>query len=163
MGLFNNPAKDAKKIHETIDYRVLKAAWDSYSHKHVGKHVTTPAWFALFSVQNYKGDFSKFDSEELHLLKALTNVNEAYDSIIEALEKSKNDEELARQILVTHPNLEEAVPDEYNDVEKINEYIVAVIKQYQLLLEEFYSKYKKKIDLAVESLEQEESTNQLPP
>ena len=157
MALFSNAAKDAKKIQETIDYRVLKAAWDSYAQINVGStvsthRVATPAWYALFAIQNYNGKFDKFSVEELHLLEAISKVNTAYDDIITALELHSEDEDLARHILTTHPNLQEAVPHECDNVEKINEHIASVIRQYQSMLADFYKKYKKNIDATIKKL-----------
>ncbi len=157
MSIFGNPSKDAKKIHDAIDYRVLKAAWNSYAQINISSltrthKVATPAWFALFSIQNYEGNFNKFSVEELHLLQAIKNVHLAYDEIIKALEAHSGDEDLARHILNTHPNLRHAIPPQYDNVAKINGYIVTVIKQYEKLLAEFYKKYQKQIDKTVERL-----------
>lgn len=161
MALFSNAAKDAKKIQDTIDYRVLKAAWDSYAQINVGStasthRVATPAWYALFAIQNYKGKFDKFSTEELHLLEAISNVNNAYDEIIIALELNSENEELARHTLTTHPNLQEAVPRECDNVEKINAHIASVIKQYQAMLSDFYKKYQKPIDKTIGKLSNEQ-------
>lgn len=160
MSLFSNPAKDAKKIQETIDYRILKAAWDSFAQIQINNStrlfkVPTPAWFALFSIKNYNGDFNKFEIDELHLLKAITTVHIVYDEIIKALESHTGDEALARYILNTHPNLQQALPREYDNVEKVGSYIVQVIKQYEEMLSKFYVKHKVKIDKTVERLEKE--------
>jgi hypothetical protein len=158
MGLFDNPAKDAKKIQDQIDYRVLKAAWDSYAQINIGSRahthkVATPAWNALFSIQNYQGDFTKFDADDLHLLKSITTVQETYDEIIKALESQNDNEELARHILTTNPALQQAVPQSVDNVEKINAYIVSVIKKYKQLLSDYYKKYQSKIDPVVKRLE----------
>ncbi len=160
MSLFSNPVKDAKKIQETIDYRVLKAAWDSFSQIQMGNFVLsykvpTPAWFALSAIRNYNGDLNKFEENELHLLQAIKTVNKAYDEIVAALENHSNDEELARHIINTHPNLQQAIPREYDNVGKINSYIIKVIKQYQAMLSAFYTKHKNKIDKVLLKLDKQ--------
>ena len=160
MILFSNPAKDAKSIQAAIDYRVLKAAWDFFANIEVGSarnthKVTTPAWFALFAIQNYNGDFTKFDKDELHFLKALTNIRGIYDEIIASIEANSKNENLGRHILNTNPILIEIVPSEFYNSVKINEYIISVIKNYERLLEEFYKKYKSKIDKAIRKLEED--------
>lgn len=157
MALFSNPAKDAKKIQDKIDYRVLKAAWDSYAHINAGKLASTykratPAWFALFAIQNYNGNFSKFSEEELHLLESLTTVGNAYDKIIICLEENHENEELGRYILSSHPNLQEAVPSNADNVEKIIIHIASVIKEYKAMLEKFYDKHKSSIENTIEKL-----------
>ena len=158
MPIFKNPAKDAKKIQKAVDYRVLKAAWDSYAKLNARKgsktnRSATPAWFALFAIQNYKGDFRKFSKEELHLLIALKNVNNAYNEIISSLDSANSDTELARHILNTNPILEEIVPQDLYSLGKINGYIASSIKQYQSLLVDFNKKHQKNIDSAIEDLQ----------
>ena len=160
MFFFNNAVKDAKNIQNTINYKVLKVAWDSYAQITKGncdKHrMATPAWYALFSVINYKGDFKKFDLDDLHLLKSLQNVHETYDSIISALEDNSNDDELARYILNTNPDLTNVVPNEYDNVHKITGYIASVIRMYEEMLSEFCAKYGNKIQMQIEKLEQQQ-------
>jgi hypothetical protein len=157
--IFKNPSKDALKIQETIDYRVLKAAWDSYARINKGDFkakfkTSTPAWYALFAVQNYKGKFKDFSVEELHLLKSLTSVQSAYSDIIKALEDNASDEDLSEYILRTHPNLEQAVPKEFLYVDKIGGYIAKEIQTYQSLLLNFYTTYQPSIDDAIQKIEQ---------
>lgn len=158
MGLFSNPAKDAKVIQQVIDYRILKAAWDSYAMIDSGKLVkihqlATPAWFALFSIQNYKGDFTAFDVEERHLLAALAHPERAYQDILATLEANVHNLTLARYILNSHPNLQQAVPAQFDNAERINEYILRVVKKYVYLLTAYYKKYQKKIDAALQELD----------
>ena len=164
FSIFSNPARDAQKIQSVVDYRILKAAWDGYAQINVGSlcsthKIATPAWYALFSIQNYEGDFNKFDVDDLHLLKSLTSVNNAYDKIIKSLEKNCQNVNLGRHILTTHPNLQNAVPVEYDNAEKINSYIVNVIKQYQDMLTDFYKRHQKKIDRAVKKIEKDGELN----
>ena len=121
--------------------------------------VTTPAWFALFAIQNYAGNFKKFDKDELHFLKALTNVHGMYDKIIASLEDNSKNEELGRHILNTNPILNEIVPNEFYNSIKINEFIASVIKKYVVLLDDFYKKYKRKIDQAIIKLEANNKEN----
>lgn len=159
MGFFDNPVKDADKIHGAINYKVLRAAWDSYvkvnrqDHNKTDYKTTTPAWFALFAVKNYGGKFNKFQVDEISLLKSFTAVNKTYDEIVTALSGHAGDQELATHILDTHPDLMENMPEEFRSEERINEYLINVIREYQELLGHFYKKYGKKIDAAVEDLE----------
>ena len=162
FSFFNNPAKDAKRIHNAIDYRVVRAAWDGYVRlKKKDFQQThgsaTPAWFALFSIQNYKGNFKRFSKDELHLLQSFTMVHEAYEEIVNELSSHSNDKHFASQLLETHPNLHDALPDAYNNIDNVGAYLVRVIKQYQLMLEEFYAKYKQLIDDTIERLQSDES------
>lgn len=172
MLFFRNAAKDAQKIQNKINYKILKAAWDSYTHLNQGEcqqhRMATPAWYALFSIINFKGDFKKFDLDDFHLLKSLQNVNETYDKIIDALDSNAENEDLARHIMNTNPDLQSVVPAEYDNVDKINIYIASVIKAYELMLQNFCDKYKDKIDSQIavlevlsEKQEQEELGNML--
>lgn len=158
MGLFKNAAKDAKEIQEKVDYRILRAAWDGYVRikktGFQGAHRTaTPAWFALFAIQNYEGKFDKFDKDELHLLQALSHTAQAYDEIISELQEHESDGHLAEYIFSTHPDLHQAVPEEYDNEADLNRYIADVVTTYRDLLQRFYKRYRNEIDKAVEKLQ----------
>lgn len=153
-----NPAKDAAKIHNTIDYKVLRAAWDTYVRiKKTGFQQThstaTPAWFGLFAIQNHEGKFDRFDTDELHLLKAFTATHNACGEIITTLSENKADSSLAEHIMATHPNLQETVPEKHHNPDRIIEYITQVVKTYQKMLQEYYMRYKEEIDGAINRLE----------
>lgn len=160
MGFFDNPVKDAKKIHDTIDYRVLRAAWDGYvrSKKKDFKKshgAATPAWFALFAIQNYKGNFNKFDVEELPQLQSFVSVHEVYEEIKAELASHTNDQKFAEYLLETHPDLHDAVPSGKDSIDQIDQYIIDVLSRYQEMLEKFYKKYQKQIDGAIAKLQKQ--------
>lgn len=150
MGLFKNAAKDAKKIHEEFQYPIIRASWDAFTraqksgfeHTHQS---ATPAWFALFSVQNYKGKWSKFDKDEIHLLESFTQIQNSYEQILKVLNKNKDNQQLAEYILSTHPNLNEVVPTEFNNKEQIISYLIGVTDQYKTALHGFFETHQKDI------------------
>lgn len=159
ISFFADPVKEARKIQEMIDYRVLKAVWDYYfrvKRKDLAgqQKIATPAWFGLFAVQNHKGKFDQFETEELHLLTAFLGVKYIYDDIIASLEEHAEDKKMAAYILETHPSLSDAIPEKYDNIDDINQYLISVIRQYQKMLDQFYTKFKNPIDNAIKKIEE---------
>lgn len=157
MGLFDSPVRDAKKIQETIDYRVLRAAWDGYVRLKKSDFAdvhqsATPAWFALYAIINYNGNFKKFEPDELHQLEAFTKVPQTYELILQELTEHQQDEAFIKQVLATHPNLMEAIPQEYFDEGKVGSYLIATVSKYKKMLHNYYETHQKKIDATIEKL-----------
>lgn len=150
------PVEDSISIRQTIDYIILRAAWDQYveiksqdpDYKY-GDATPTPAWEALKKVEEYKGNFKKFTDAEQHLLRALKKGFLIYADVLHVLIDNHNDTEAGKNILEKYPDLLKSVPEEYANPEHILEVMIEVIRDYQWQLEQFSDKHIKKIDGAL--------------
>lgn len=158
-------AEDAKAIQESVDYIMIQAAWteyeaikasdDAYDSDTVAK---THAWTALSKVIEQKGNFSFFPLEDLPLLKALHNGYLVYSDLLHVLIDHHDDEKAADHLFAAHPELHDALPDEFDDNSHVIEVLIEVIKDYQWQLEHFSDKHKDAIESAITVLENKHAT-----
>ena len=148
-----NAVEDSQSIRQTIDYYILRAAWDEYvaikkqdPDYLYGDTTPTPAWRALEKVEEYDGDFSQFTDEEQHLLRALRKGFHIYADVLHVLIDHHSDTEAAKELYEMHPQIHEHLPPEYNTPERMIEVLIEVVKDYQWQLEHFAMKHGDAID-----------------
>lgn len=155
-GSKTTPVEDAHSIMETIDYPILRAAWDEYITIQsedpdflYADATATPTWKALEKVIEYAGDFKKFTGEEQHLLRALKKGYVIYADILHVLIDHHDDEDAAKDVYHKYPEIHEFVPEEYDNPEHLIEVLLEVVKDYQWQLEHFAEKHIRPINVAL--------------
>lgn len=148
--------EDATSIMETIDYPVLKAAWEEYITIKArdpeflyADATVTPTWSALECVVKYDGDLKKFTGEEQHLLRALKKGFYIYADILHTLIDHHDDQEAARDVYAKYPDIYKYIPEEYNNPEQLIQVILEIVKDYQWQLERFAQKHEKAMKVAL--------------
>ncbi len=141
--------EDSIAIRQTVDYIILRAAWDEYVtiKKHdedyiYGDATPTPAWEALKKVEEYGGDLSQFGDEEQHLLRALRKGFLIYADVLHVLIDHHDDKEVAEDLFDKYPQLHDAVPQKYDNLEHIIDVVIEIVRDYQWQLEQFSTKHK---------------------
>jgi len=147
-GSTTSALEDAIDIRKTIDYIILKAAWEEYT---LIKErdpaydpeypAPTPCWKALEKLEEYAGDFSRFLPEEQFLIHALINGFLLYSDVLHVLIDHHDDAESAHEMFDKYPQLHHYIPKEYDDDTHLNEVIIAIVKDYQWQLEHFADKH----------------------
>jgi hypothetical protein len=141
MDMFSkaNPAKDAKHITSSIDYRILRVAWETFV-EHRDHHdaddqfkIATPAWLALEIVIN-NGSFKSFEPHEVKFLQILRRAPEVYREVIDVLQKTKatyTDAD-AEKAFDSHHDLSDVITAEFQEYRR-KEVITILLRSPRLI------------------------------
>jgi len=172
MGLFGGklggtkPAKDAKKITQSIDYRILRVAWELFV-DHRDHHdaddqfkIATPAWLALEIVIN-NGDLKSFEPHEKKFLGILRRAPEVYTEVIAVLETLKEtfSDDDAALVFDSHHDLSDVITPEFQEYRRkeVLNILIEVAKAYKQMLDKFMAKHGSAIDQEIAILEAQEA------
>ena len=165
MGLLSgllspSPTKDAQKILDAIDYRVLRVAWETFvefrDHHDEDDNfkIATPAWLALQVVVNNEG-FENFEPHEQKFLGILQRAPQVYREVVEVLENANYTDADAERAFESHHDLADVITPEFQEYRRkeVKTIFIEVAKAYRDELEGFIRKHGGAIEREMATLQ----------
>lgn len=151
-----NPLSDAVAIRASVDYTILRAAWDEYvtlkkedPDYQYGDTTPTPCWKALEKLSSYGGSFMRFGPGEANLLQALRTGFMIYDDVMHVLIDHHDDARALADLAAKYPDLMNHMPPG-TAPNQIIDVMIEVVRDYQWQLEHFGMEYGAEIDAALD-------------
>jgi hypothetical protein len=146
LNIFNDPIKDARSILESVDYRIIKAAWELYAaedQKILQLIPSTPDWRMLSLILESNGNIERLGAHNLPLLKSFNSVVSVYGEIVKMLEEKSHNSELAEEFFKRFPDLHDAIPAAYSNHERMYDVMIDALIQYRKNIDGYAKKHAK--------------------